>query len=46
VPRGVLEKWIIIDQVSFGRQIIIKKIYRLIKWSIICQPKDQGGFGH
>ena len=22
-----------------------KKIYRLAKWSILCQPKDQGGLG-
>jgi hypothetical protein len=22
-----------------------KKKYRLVKWSILCQPKDQGGPG-
>jgi hypothetical protein len=43
VPRGVLEK---LDyyKSSFFWQADSKK-YRLIKWSIICQPKDQGGLG-
>jgi hypothetical protein len=25
--------------------MIVRKKYRLTKWSIVCQPKDQGGLG-
>jgi hypothetical protein len=44
VPRGVLEK---IDYYRsiFYWQIEEHKKYRLTKWNIICQPKDQGGLG-
>jgi hypothetical protein len=33
------------DQGFFCQNDSQKKKYRLIKWSIICQPKDQGGLG-
>jgi hypothetical protein len=45
VPKGVLE---IIDYFRsrfFLQQDSQKKKYRLTKWSIMCQPKDQGGLG-
>jgi hypothetical protein len=45
VPRGVLEKLDFYRSSFFWQAYDNKKKYRLIKWSIICQPKDQGGLG-
>jgi hypothetical protein len=44
IPRGVLKK---IDyyRSRFFWQQDEKRKYRLAKWSILCQPKDQGGLG-
>jgi hypothetical protein len=44
IPRGVLKK---IDyfRSRFFWQQEEKRKYRLAKWSILCQPKDQGGLG-
>jgi hypothetical protein len=44
VPKGALKK---IDyyRSSFFRQYDQQKKYRLTKWSILCQPKEQGGLG-
>ena len=36
-----LKKLIIINYVSFGKVMNKKKKYRLAKWGIIYQPKDQ-----
>jgi hypothetical protein len=45
VPRGVLKK---IDYYRFRfywQSDQHKKKYRLMRWNIICQPKEQGGLG-
>ena len=34
----------IIDQDFSGKATNIK-MYRLVKWSLMCQPKEQGGLG-
>jgi hypothetical protein len=45
VTRGALKK-IEYDTLSFfGSMTNTKKKYRLAKWSILCQPKEQGGLG-
>jgi hypothetical protein len=43
VPRGVLEKLDYFRSRFFWQADNHKKKYRLVKWNIICQPKDQGG---
>jgi hypothetical protein len=45
VPRGVLEKLNYFRSWFFWQADNHKKKYRLVKWNIICQPKDQGGLG-
>ena len=44
IARGVLKK---LDyfQSRFGQSEVQKRKYRLDKWNILCQPKDQGGLG-
>ena len=44
IARGVLKK---LDyfQSRFGQSEVQKCKYRLDKWDILCQPKDQGGLG-
>jgi hypothetical protein len=36
---------IIIDLDFFGKGIVKKKKYRLVKWSVVCRPKDLGVLG-
>jgi hypothetical protein len=45
VLRGVLEKIGYFRSRFFWQHDSQKKKYRLTKWSIMCQPKDQGGLG-
>jgi hypothetical protein len=45
IPKGVLEKIDYFRSRFFWQNDSQKKKYRLTKWSIICQPKDQGGMG-
>jgi hypothetical protein len=45
VPRGILAKIEFYRSRFFWQNDSQKKKYRLTKWSIICQPKDQGGLG-
>eukprot|EP00267_Zea_mays_P028107 XP_008657698.1 uncharacterized protein LOC103637241 [Zea mays] len=45
MPRGVLEKLNYFRSRFFWQADNHKKKYRLVKWNIICQPKDQGGLG-
>jgi hypothetical protein len=45
VPRGVLEKIEYFRSRFFWQNDDHKKKYRLAKWEILCQPKDQGGVG-
>jgi hypothetical protein len=45
VPRGVLEKIEYFRSRFFWQNDDHKKKYRLAKWEILCQPKDQGGMG-
>jgi hypothetical protein len=42
ISKGVLEKLTILDQ-FFWQNDSQKKKYRLTKWNIICQSKDQSG---
>jgi hypothetical protein len=44
IPRGVLKKLDFYRSRFFWQQEEKRK-YRLAKWSILCQPKDQGGLG-
>jgi hypothetical protein len=43
VPKGVLEKLTSFSLDFFWQNDSQKKEYRLTKWNIVCQPKDQGG---
>jgi hypothetical protein len=45
IPKGVLEKLTVSIEIFFFQNDSQKKKYRLMKWSIVCQPKDQGGLG-
>jgi hypothetical protein len=45
VPRAVLEKIEYFKSRIFWQDDDHKKKYRLVKWDILCQPKDQGGMG-
>jgi hypothetical protein len=45
VPKGVFEKIDYFKSRFFWQHDSQKKKYRLTKWSIMCQPKDQGGLG-
>jgi hypothetical protein len=43
VPNGVLEKIEYFRSRFFCQNDVHKKKYRLAKWEILCQLKDQGG---
>ena len=45
VPKGVLEKLDYFRTRFFWQYDEHKKKYRLVKWSILCQPKEIGGLG-
>jgi hypothetical protein len=45
VLKGVLENIDYFRSRFFWQIDGQKKKYRLMKWSIMCQPKDQGGLG-
>jgi len=45
VPRGVLEKLDYYRSRFFWQGDEHKKKYRLAKWDILCQPKEQGRLG-
>jgi hypothetical protein len=45
VPRGVLERMDYFHSRFFWQGENHKKKYRLARWDILCQPKDQGGLG-
>ena len=45
VPRGVLDKLDYYYSRFFWQGDEHKKKYRLAKWDILCQPKEQGGLG-
>ena len=45
IPRGILEKLDYYRSRFFWQTDEHKKKYRLTKWNIICQPRDQGGLG-
>jgi hypothetical protein len=44
IPKGVIKKLDYFRSRFFWQGDENKK-YRLAKWSILCQPKDQGGIG-
>jgi hypothetical protein len=43
IPRGVLERIDCFRSRFFWQGGNHKNKYRLAKWDILCQPKDQGG---
>ncbi|WVZ90481.1 hypothetical protein U9M48_036780 [Paspalum notatum var. saurae] len=45
IPKGVLKKLDYFRSRFFWQGDENRKKYRLAKWSILCQPKDQGGLG-
>jgi hypothetical protein len=45
VSKGVLEKIDYYRSKFYWQSDQHKKKYRLARWNIICQPKDQGGLG-
>jgi hypothetical protein len=45
IPKGMLEKIDYFYQGFVWQNDSQKKKYTLTKWSIICQPKNQGGLG-
>ena len=45
VPKGVLEKLDYYRSGFFWQSDDHRKKYRLVKWSILCQPKELGGLG-
>jgi len=45
VLRGVLKKMDYFQSRLFWQGENHKKKYRLVRWDILCQPKDQGGLG-
>jgi hypothetical protein len=45
IPQGVLKRLDHFRFKFFWQGDSHKKKYRLTKWNIVCQPKDQGGLG-
>ena len=45
IPKGVIKTLDYFRSRFFWQGDENKKKYRLAKWSILCQPKDQGGIG-
>jgi len=45
LPKGVLEKIDCFRSRFYWQNDHHKRKYRLVKWEIMCQPKDQGGLG-
>jgi len=45
IPRGVLKKLNTSDLDFFWQYDQEKKKYKLVKWPILREPKDQGGMG-
>jgi hypothetical protein len=45
LPKGILHKLDYYRSRFFWQGDNEKKKYRLVKWSIVCSPKDQGGLG-
>ena len=45
IPKGVRKKLDYFRSRFFWQSDEHKSKYRLAKWSILCQPKDQGGLG-
>lgn len=45
IPKGVLRKLDYFRSRFFWQGDKSKKKYRLARWTILCQPKDQGGLG-
>ena len=45
VLKGVLKKIDYFRLRFFGQIDQEKRKYRLVMWSIVCQPKEQGGLG-
>jgi hypothetical protein len=45
LPKGVLHKLDYYRSRFFWQGDSEKKKYRLVKWNVVCRPKDQGGLG-
>jgi hypothetical protein len=45
IPKGILKKLNYFRSRFFWQGDESKRKYRLARWNILCQPKDQGGLG-
>src|SRR5438128_9105769 len=45
IPKGVLKKLDYVRSRFYWQGDGSRRKYRLAKWNILCQPKDQGGLG-
>ena len=45
LPKGVLHKLDYYRSRFFWQGDSVKKKYRLVKWSVVCQPRDMSGIG-
>ena len=45
LPKGVVEKIDCFRSRFYWQNDQHKRKYRLAKWEVMCQPKDQGGLG-
>jgi hypothetical protein len=45
IPKGVLKRLDFYRSRFFWQGNNDKQKYRLVKWNILCHPKDQGGLG-
>jgi hypothetical protein len=45
IPKGVLKKLEYFRSRFFWQSDEQKRKYKLAKWDILCQPKNQGGLG-
>jgi hypothetical protein len=45
LPKGILHKLNYYRSHFFWQGDSEKKKYQLVKWSVVCRPKDQGGLG-
>jgi len=45
LPKGVVEKIDCFRSRFYWQNDQHKRKYRLVKWEVMCQPKDQGGLG-
>jgi hypothetical protein len=45
VPKGATTVTLLLLKIFLARRFGKKKKYRLVKWNVVCRPRDQGGLG-